>query len=107
MPPASMTLTLIWFDPVWVTWATAESLSGPRLMFALIWFGPSADSVMPCGMPPALASAVNVTSAEALNWSTVALLSPVDVHPVQRGGQAGDLEQPGARLLAGWSRCSR
>ena len=49
-----MTLTLIWFGPVWVTWAVAVSLSGPMLTSALIWFGPSADSVMPCGMPPAL-----------------------------------------------------
>src|ERR1700730_12682985 len=75
-PPAAMILTLIWFDPVRVTWATAVSLNGPMLMSALIWFGPSADSVMPCGMPPTLPSAVKVISAEALNWSIVALLSP-------------------------------
>ena len=42
MPPASTILTLIWFDPVWVTWATAVSLIGPMLRSALIWFGPSA-----------------------------------------------------------------
>src|SRR5579863_939897 len=74
IPPASMILTLILFDPVWVTCAVAVSLSGPRLMFALILFPPAEVSVIPCGMPPTLASAVNVTSAEALNWSTVALL---------------------------------
>src|ERR1700722_3498681 len=72
--PASMTLTLIVFGPVWVTCASAVSLSGPMLIVALTLFPPSEVSWMPCGMPPTLASAVNVTSAEALNWSTVALL---------------------------------
>src|SRR5277367_4214329 len=74
IPPALVTLTLIVFGPVWVTCASAVSLSGPRLIAALTVFPPPEVSWMPCGMPPTLASAVNVTSAEALNWSTVALL---------------------------------
>src|SRR5580700_5004614 len=74
IPPALVTLTLIVFGPVWVTCAWAVALSGPRLIAALTVFPPPELSVMPCGMPPTLASAVNVTSAEALNWSTVALL---------------------------------
>ena len=74
IPPKSVTWTWIWFGPDWVTWATAEALSGPRLRVALTWFGPSGVRVTPCGMPPTFPSAVNVTSAVALNWSTVALL---------------------------------
>ena len=61
-----------------MTCACAEPLIGPRLMVAVTVFPPLEVSVMPCGMPPTLASAVNVISAEALNSSTVAvvLLNP-------------------------------
>ena len=74
-------------------------------MVALIWFGPSADSVMPCGMPPAFPSAVNVTSAEALNWSIVALLSPWMCIPCSVAVRLAisSCPDPAARR----SRCSR
>src|SRR6266566_243292 len=75
-PPASVILTLILSLPTWVTLAVASLLKPRMSTVALIWFGPSGASVMPCGMPPAWASAVNVTSADAVNWSTVALLVP-------------------------------
>src|ERR1700689_639964 len=83
IPSALVTLTLIVFGPDWVTCACAEPLIGPRLMVAVTVFPAPEVSVMPCGMPPTLASAVNVISAEALNSSTVAvvLLNPWKCNP--------------------------
>ena len=75
-PPKSVILTLILLLPTWVTLAVASLLKPRMSTVALSWFGPAGDSVMPCGIPPAWASAVNVTRADAVNWSTVALLVP-------------------------------
>src|SRR5262249_49502934 len=75
-PAKTRCLLWILLVPTWVTLAVAEVLKPRMSTLALILSGPSAASVMPCGTPPAWARAVNVTSAEALKSSTVALLSP-------------------------------
>jgi len=65
-PLKSVTLTLILLPPTWVTWTVASLLKPRMSTVALIWFGPLADSVMPCGTPPAWAE----------NGASRALLEP-------------------------------